>query len=136
MKGQSGIEYLMLVGVLIVLVLPFAYIIYGDTQTKNNVEISKLAVSKIAKAANLVYAQGPGARTTIKVYLPAGVLNITTLDREVRMNMTSAGGQTTLLFEPTYANLTNSHLSTFSGIKAIQIEYNETTKKVAISEAQ
>jgi uncharacterized protein (UPF0333 family) len=136
MKGQSAIEYLMLVGVLIVLVLPFAYIIYGDTQVKNNVEISKLAVSKIAKAANLVYAQGPGARTTIRVYLPNGVINITTLNQEVRMNMTATGGQTTLLFEPTYANLTNSQISSFSGIKAIQVEYNETTKKVAISEAQ
>jgi uncharacterized protein (UPF0333 family) len=74
-KGQASAEYLLLI-VVILLVMGWLLVnVYqpsvGATMDVSKTSDAKNAVTNIANAANLVYANGPGAKRTLSVYVPA-----------------------------------------------------------------
>ncbi|MEN6329943.1 MAG: hypothetical protein ABFC91_06595 [Methanobacteriaceae archaeon] len=74
-KGQASAEYLLLI-VVILLVMGWLLVNVYQPSISATMDVSttsdaKNAVTNIANAANLVYANGPGAKRTLSVYVPA-----------------------------------------------------------------
>lgn len=74
-RGQASAEYLLLI-VVILLVMGWLLVNVYQPSIESTMAVSttsdaKNAVTNIANAANLVYANGPGAKRTLSVYIPA-----------------------------------------------------------------
>ncbi len=74
-SGQAGIEYIIMIGVLLFFFIPIVY--YSLTQATTAVKMSQVEniVNRLGKAADAVYALGPGAREIIPITVPEGVLD-------------------------------------------------------------
>ncbi|MEG3224702.1 MAG: hypothetical protein BME94_04005 [Methanobacteriales archaeon Met13] len=74
LKGQGSAEYLLLV---VVILIVMGWLVDNAYQPAINATMdisrssdAKNAVGSIADAVNLVYANGPGAKRTLNVYIP------------------------------------------------------------------
>ena len=73
MRAQTAMEYLSIVGIVLVFVIPiWAYLITIEQQTSTELSLSysKNAARQIADASSLVYSQGPPAKLTFQIYIP------------------------------------------------------------------
>lgn len=75
-KGQLSVEYLLLLVVIFVVFgAMITYLVGPSIDSANDisdVSAASNAVNSIANAVNLVYANGPGSKRTIQVYIPSG----------------------------------------------------------------
>ena len=92
MKGQSSIEYIILIGLLLAAVIPLLF--YATTKSSNEIRLNQAdqSVQTIAKAADNVYTAGPGNREYIQVTLPTGTQNFTVSGRDILMTLSIYGG--------------------------------------------
>ncbi len=72
MKAQSAIELMMIVGAVLAIIIPLSAYIWQQNEIATRTRQAEIAANIIAAEANSLYAQGPGARSTISVYFPAG----------------------------------------------------------------
>ena len=76
-KGQASAEYLLLIVVIIIIMaavtIPMVSRSVNSTMDVSRASDTKNAIQSIANAVNLVYANGPGAKRTINVYIPLGM---------------------------------------------------------------
>ena len=72
-KGQISFEYIVLLGLLLIILIPIFY--YTSIYTSQNVKISKAEdlVTSLAKAADEVYASSPGTKKYVWIDVPNGV---------------------------------------------------------------
>jgi uncharacterized protein (UPF0333 family) len=83
-KGQVSVEYLLVILVIIIILgsvsIPLVKSSISSSMGISQVSDAKTAVSSIANAVNVVYANGPGAKRTVSVYIPesASLTNSTT----------------------------------------------------------
>jgi uncharacterized protein (UPF0333 family) len=73
-KGQISAEYLLTVVVILIILASVSIPLVGKS-VDDTMDISQSAdvdnaVNSIANAVNLVYANGPGAKRTISIYMP------------------------------------------------------------------
>lgn len=73
LRAQSSAEYLMVLGIVLALLIPFIYYGYSSSQESLRILQARRAVESLATAANYVYNQGYGSRTTVSVIVPEGV---------------------------------------------------------------
>ncbi len=71
-RGQAALEYMMIIGMVLIILTPMIYYAYQQNETAIRSSQARLAASRIASAADSVYAQGPGARAYLDVLLPSG----------------------------------------------------------------
>ena len=92
MKGQSSIEYIILIGMLLAAVIPLLF--YATTKSSNEIRLNQAdqSVQTIAKAADNVYTAGPGNREYIQVTLPTGTKNFTVSGRDILITIGIYGG--------------------------------------------
>ncbi len=92
MKGQSSIEYIVLVGLILAALIPLIY--YATSKSSNEIRLNQAdqSVQTIAKAADNVYTAGPGNREYIQVTLPTGTVNFTVSGRDILMTLSIYGG--------------------------------------------
>lgn len=86
-------EYMILVGVLLVVLIPlFNYVSYYSAQ---HVKVEKLedAVQTLGKTADTLYALGPGNRDYVWISLPGGVKETSVLGNEILITVSSSGGE-------------------------------------------
>ena len=73
-KGQASAEYLLLIVVIIIIMaavtIPLVSNSVNSTMDVSRASDTKNAIQRIANAVNLVYANGPGAKRTIDIYMP------------------------------------------------------------------
>ncbi|MBI2672273.1 hypothetical protein HYX16_05040 [Candidatus Woesearchaeota archaeon] len=120
MKGQASFEYVIMVGVVLVLLIPIAsYVIYHSSQT---IKINQAddAVKSIAKKADTVYALGKGSKSFVSVILPSGIINTSINNNDIIIVLSIYGGKTEIIAH-TKANLVGS-LPTLKGSLTIPIE--------------
>jgi len=91
-KSQAGVEYIILTGILLVFLIPV--INYALSESTLNVRLNQLenSLRRIAKAANTVYALGPGAQEIVIVTLPHGIEGTAIEDNGIFLNATLYGG--------------------------------------------
>lgn len=122
-SGQAGVEYIVLIGVLLFFFIPIVY--YSLTQSTSSVKLSQVEniVNRLGKAADAVYALGPGSVEVIPITMPEGVTGILVggaAEQEIILNVTGAGGISDV-HVTTKANLTGS-LPTERGTYFIKVE--------------
>lgn len=89
-KGQISAEYLLTVVVILVIIATVSIPLVGKS-VNDTMDISQSAdventVNSIANAVNIVYANGPGSKRTISVYMPI-TLSLTTDGSTIQMSV-------------------------------------------------
>lgn len=106
LRGQISIEYAAVLVLFLIVLVPVLYVGMMDIQISGQVSQARVAVDAIADSADRVYAQGPGATTTVEVYLPAGIERAEFNEREVNIKLNLPTGGTTDVYALARANLT------------------------------
>jgi len=79
-RGQISAEYLLLIVVILVILSTVTIPLMGQSiDAANDVawtSDAKVAVTSIANAVNIVYANGPGAKRTLDIYIPRDRMNL------------------------------------------------------------
>jgi len=75
MKAQIAIEYLAIIALVLAAISLAAAYIWQQNEISTRVQQATVAVNTIAAAADNLYAQGPGAKTTINVFFPPGYVS-------------------------------------------------------------
>ena len=90
MKLQVAMEYLLIIGLVLTFIAPlWIYVTVMRNEASNQLDLSyaKLAVDKLAEAADFVYSQGSGASVTIKLYIPSGVVGGSVGNNTIRLDV-------------------------------------------------
>ena len=91
MRGQAAVEYFVVVGLVVMFMIPlWTYMVSTQQDVGQEVSLSyaQTAAKQIADAASLVHSQGYPAKISIRVYIPAGVLNVSLAQKTVSLNIT------------------------------------------------
>ncbi|NYZ76048.1 hypothetical protein H0N98_02245 [Candidatus Micrarchaeota archaeon] len=131
--GQVGIEYMAILVLFLIIIIPVMYIGMMDIQLQGQTSQAKVAVDSIADTADRVYAQGPGTITTVEVYLPVGINYAGFTSHEVNINMNLPTGGATDVYSLARGNLTGT-MPTLPGRHVLVVSMNS-TGIVAIQEA-
>ena len=89
-RGQLSVEYLLLVLIILIILGTVTIPLIGDSIDAAN-DVSQVAAARsmvddISNAVNIVYANGPGAKRTLNVYLPAP-MNYSSNNNEINMKV-------------------------------------------------
>ena len=135
-RGQSSFEYIIIVGVLLIIIIPFFY--YAFSESNSNIKLNQAddAVKAIAGAADSVYSLGPGSKQFVYITIPDGVTSTSVTSKTVQLQISIFGG-TSDIYATTKANLTGS-LPASKGTYRLSLEmlsnglvaigsYNDTT---------
>ena len=73
-KGQSSIEYVLIVGMILVALIPL--FVYSINKVNSEIKIHQAddAVNTVANAANIVYSLGSGTKKFVQITIPGGVI--------------------------------------------------------------
>jgi uncharacterized protein (UPF0333 family) len=112
-RGQASAEYLLLI-VVILLVMGWLLVNVYQPSVGATMDVSKTsdasnAVNSIADAANLVYANGPGSKRTLNVYIPSpgNIKAVNDINPKlIGMNLTYGDGSTKFVNASTDYNTT------------------------------
>lgn len=106
-RGQAAIEYVILVGTLMVFLIPVVY--YALNESSYRVKMNQLdnAVKRVAKVADVVYALGPGAQDVVVITIPYGVLSSQVANYSINLEVSALGGDSDYGYR-TVGNVTGS----------------------------
>lgn len=130
-RAQAGLEYITIIAMVLVVILAVFYYGYQDATNKSRVAQAETAIGRIAEAADLVYAQGPGAKTVARVMLPAGISSVYSQLNVVGFKLLAGGSRPTDVLRVVRGNVT-ANFSTFEGMHYLEVSYNETAGSVVI----
>ena len=136
-KGQVSVEYLLVIlVVLIVLGTVTIPMIGSSVSSSSDVSKSsdaKTAVDTIANAADLVYANGPGSKRTLSVYIPNHTAFTTGTDG-ISMVVPLSDSTTKTITRDTDSQLSNKNLNSVSaGWHTVVVEWKQNEKVVTVS---
>jgi len=75
MRAQSSFEYMGIVVIVLIALVPLSGIVFNQSETSNRAKQAEIAVNSIASTADALYSQGPDAKTTLNINLPAGYIS-------------------------------------------------------------
>ena len=104
-RGQAAVEYVVLVGTLLVFLIPVVY--YALNESSYQLKVSQLdnAVTRVSKAIDSVYALGPGAQEIVTITLPYGIEDVDVSDAGIHYTVSIFGGLSDFGYD-TVANAT------------------------------
>jgi len=122
-KAQASIEYVLLIGILLMIVIPLFY--YATEKSSTNIRLSQAedVVVSLAQAAEQVYALGPGSKVYVWVVIPSGVQSTSVAGSEISLTMGIYGNMsdvTAVTRAPVTGNITTQR-----GTRKIPVEYLE-----------
>lgn len=122
-RGQVGVEYLIIMGFITfaistTLLLSEFYIGTSQTTIKEN-QIENFA-DKVLQSSESVYYSGEPSKTTIEVFLPENVKNITIKNEKLIIEYTISGKGSLRVFESNVP--LNGSIETGKGIKKLKME--------------
>ena len=122
MKGQSSIEYLVIIGIVIIAISVVANLAWQENEISTRVYKANIAVNSIASTADNLYAQGPGSKTTLHVIVPSGYSSSGSSigNKQIVFSVNTPGGDMDI-FAVTKANISGSP-PTGPGMKIIVLE--------------
>ena len=116
MKSQVAVEFLIIVSVAFMIILPFTFyanqllISYKD-DTK--ISLAKNTVNKLGGSVDWVFSQGPAAKQTLEIYIPDDIYNISLENKTILFQIRTSAGVTDVFYET--VPLLNGSLPTTSG---------------------
>ena len=94
-RGQVSVEYLLIILILILVLSIVTIPLIGSSVDASNdvsdASDAKVAVDTLANAADVVYANGPGAKRTVSFYIPQ-TSNLTFTNSTVKLNLIYSNG--------------------------------------------
>ncbi len=142
MRAQISLEYVFLVGAVLLVTIPLFF--YGISEATNKIRVNQAddAVSTLANAADTVYSLGPGSRKYVWISIPSGVRSTDVNNSEIAISLGIFGGASDL-HRSTKAVIVGSvpkSKGTYriavealdAGIVRIGDEYNDTTPPVIL----
>lgn len=122
MKAQSAVEYLILIGMVLLIITPLAAYIWQQNEIGTRLRQGQIAVNSIAATADNIYAQGSGAKTTVGIVFPSGYRysESNLANKTIQIRVVTPAGYNDLV-ATTKANVTGS-LPTTSGYKLLKFE--------------
>ncbi|MEK6903064.1 MAG: hypothetical protein AABW64_00260 [Nanoarchaeota archaeon] len=119
-KGQAGIEYVILLGILLLFLIPTIY--YSLNEANRSVKINQLenSVRRLVKAADAVHAVGPGTIEVVTITLPEGIIAATVNITEVYLQVSMFGGITDVHYS-SHVNMTGE-LPNIEGTYSVKVE--------------
>lgn len=133
MKGQAGVEYLIIISVALLILFPLIYnankllIAYED---ENKISSAKNAVKKLGENADWVFSQGSPAKITIEVYIPKGIDEISIDNSTISFKVKTSSGVSDVFYE-TIAPL-NGVIQSKSGYYFISLTAHESYVNVEV----
>ncbi len=101
MRGQISTEYLFMVGIAFLVMLPAGYLFYsytqGQAETVNTARITQ-AGSLIVSEAESMYTVGTESWTTVRVQFPDSVENVQAQGKEVTITYETQNGESQAVF--------------------------------------
>jgi len=126
-KGQLSAEYLLLILAILIIMgavtIPLIGNSISSTMDVSGASDIKNAVSNIANAVNLVYANGPGSKRTINIYTPQGTLIADNTNMEIGMNRALSNGTSVFINASTNYNVTPTNIAVTKGWHQVQVEW-------------
>jgi len=99
-KGQTSLELMIVTAMGLAIVgIIFAFAITSASDTARRSQASD-AVEKIARSADLVYALGPGSRTSVDVLMPDGIRSTDVTGKRVLIRISTTTGDTDVFSFP------------------------------------
>jgi uncharacterized protein (UPF0333 family) len=95
-KAQVGMEYMILVGFLVVITIPLVLVYNSHYKSTSEQIISNQADQlgqKIIDTAESIYYLGEPSKTTIKIYVPQNIENLTIGNNEIVFGVNVGGGR-------------------------------------------
>lgn len=137
-KGQLSVEYLFL---LMIILVVFGFMITNfiapsidASNDISDVSGASNAVNSIANAANVVYANGPGSKRTLNVYIPQNNMKIQRGNKLISTNVTLSDGSTKLVTATTGYTLSSSAGTNLpKGWRKVTIQWDPGTTSVTIA---
>jgi uncharacterized protein (UPF0333 family) len=122
-KSQTSSEFLLVVGFLLVILIPlviigFIYPQQGEAQITTG-QVTGMAIS-IADAAEEVYYVGEPAKTTLKLYVPKNIKNISIDGNRIIFKVQTIHGLTDIVENLPFN--ASGNLTPTEGIKYVKIE--------------
>jgi uncharacterized protein (UPF0333 family) len=141
-RGQIGIEYLMILGAILLITIPlFFYAIY-ETNYKVRLNQADDTVNTLANAADTVYSMGPGSKKYVWVSIPSGVESSLVNESDIQLTLSIFGGSSdiTAFSKAVLVGSVPTGQGTYriavealeAGIVRIGEEYNDTTPPVIL----
>lgn len=119
-RGQAAFEYLILVGVLLVILMALFYYVSNYSSQNLKMEQAEDTVQTLAKVSESMYALGPGNRDFVWVNIPGSVSEIRIGDNEIMLRIFIFGDYSDF-YARTNANVTGT-LPTQKGRYKILVE--------------
>ena len=111
-KGQSSLEYLLIVALTFAIIVPTTYLFYSyskeSSQEISDAQITRLGRS-IVDAAETIYYSGKGSKTVLEINIPGNIEGVAIIDkRELVFNISTGFGTSEIVFFST-ANITGAN---------------------------
>lgn len=144
-KSQAASEYIVLIGILLVLLIPIFY--YTLKTSNENIRANQAndAVISIAKAADTVYTLGPGNRKYTWVTIPSGakmaisgntiLIKLSLRGSQSGISQTAKGQlEAGIIGDSTISTILNNPAAIGKGTYLVKVEYQESQNTVLIGE--
>ncbi|HSU72795.1 MAG TPA: hypothetical protein VLJ21_03020 [Candidatus Binatia bacterium] len=122
-RGQVAIEYITILGFVLVTTLVMTYLFTQHTGTLNDAviehQVERIA-EKIVDTAEAMYFLGEPSRTNIKLYFPLGILNASANGQEIVFLVETSHGHDEVV-KYSQVNITGT-IPTSPGIHYLQVE--------------
>jgi uncharacterized protein (UPF0333 family) len=102
MKSQVAVEYLIIVSVAFMILIPtILYLNQTFTGYNDDNKLSKASetVKKIGQTADWVYSQGPPAKQTIEIFIPKDLEEISLNNKTVLFKVRTSAGVSDVFYE-------------------------------------
>ena len=99
-RGQSGLEYMMIVIIAMLLMTPAILkgtTLLSDMKMETNVMLAKNTINSISDATESVFAQGEPAKITIHAKFPENINVATVNSGEIMIRLNAYGGVTDIV---------------------------------------
>ncbi len=119
-KCQVGLEYLILVGFILLAILPIVYYVYSNAYlTKDQILISQVQeiANEIASTSDTVYSYGYGSKISLRFTFPEDICNISISGKQIVFYVYTSSGLVPI-YSYAYANL-SGNISNIPGIHEI-----------------
>src|SRR3989338_5272195 len=138
-SSQSSLEYLLVVAITFVIILPATYLFYSYSK-ESSYEITDAQITKIGRtivdSAESIFYSGQGSKTVLELNIPDNVDSAQIVDgREIVFNVTTNFGISEIVFFSSVnltttssncnANICNIPGLASSGLKKVKIERSE-----------
>ncbi len=119
-KGQASLEYIVVLLLLLLALIPVIYFGFQDVNAKNSLAQANAAAQQVVFAVDQVRMQGEGSRMVIRVSMPPNVESAGVGNNEIILKVRGPNGALTNVYGIASANMTGS-LPNATGIYSINV---------------